>query len=333
MKFLMFSLFFSLVVILPVQVHYTGEYAWHRKGNGTDDMQSYVFTPQPPVLNQESRTLAGDGDDIEMPKTGYLWIYVVFVYLFSGYAIYLLITETTRIIGIRQNRLGSQSTITDRTFRLSGIPADLRSEEKIKEFIEDLGIGNVESVMVCRDWKELDDLVERRMRVLRKLEGAWTEHLGHRRDRRRRWSLSTRPSGPPRNTSDRDAEHEDEAGPLLSGDDTERNHVTPYSQPRPTTRIWFGFLNLESRKIDAIDYYEEKLRKLDDQIKMVRKKDFQPTPLAFVTMDTTASCVSVLAMVLLCLPSLTRCSKWRYKQYWTLRQCNYLQISPRLPLM
>ncbi len=68
----------------------------------------------------------------------------------------------------------------------------------------------------------------------------------------------------------------------------------PYSQARPTTRIWYGFLNLESRKIDAIDYYEEKLRKLDDQIKMVRKKEFQPTPLAFVTMDTTASCVSIL---------------------------------------
>lgn len=297
-KFLMFTLFFSLVVILPVQVHYTGEYAWHRKDNGTDDMQSYVFMPQTSVLSQGSRVLGGDDDDLEVPKTGFLWIYVVFVYLFSAYAIYLIVTETTKIIRIRQGLLGSQSTITDRTFRLSGIPPDLRSEEKIKGFLEDLGIGNVESVMVCRDWKELDDLVERRMSVLRKLEEAWTVHLGHRREQQRRGSLSTAQSAPPRHTHDGDDEYDTERGGLLADDDTERNHVMPYSQARPTTRIWYGFLNLESKKIDAIDYYEEKLRKLDDQIKMVRKKDFQPTPLAFVTMDTTASCVGILGLFL-----------------------------------
>ena len=297
-KFLMCTLFFSLVVILPVQVHYTGEYAWHRNDNGTDDLQSYVFTPQAPTVSQASRILASDGDDMEMPKTGFLWIYVVFVYLFSAFAIYLLITETTKIIRIRQDLLGNQSTITDRTFRLSGIPSDLRSEEKIKGFLEDLGIGNVESVMVCRDWKELDDLLERRMTVLRKLEEAWTIHLGHRREGRRRGSLSTARSGQPRHTSDGEDQHQYEHGNehdgLLGDDDTEQNHVMTFSQPRPTARIWYGFLNLQSRKIDAIDYYEEKLRKIDDQIKMVRKKDFQPTPLAFVTMDTTASCVSIL---------------------------------------
>lgn len=293
-KFLMVTLFFSLVVILPVQVHYTGEYAWHRNDNATDDLQSYVFTPKTPVKSQGSQILGGDGDDMEMPKTGFLWIYVVFVYVFSAYAIYLLITETTKIIRIRQDLLGNQTTITDRTFRLSGIPSDLRSEEKVKEFLEDLGIGKVESVMVCRDWKELDDLIERRMSVLRKLEEAWTVHLGHPREERRRGSLSTARSAPPRNTIDREDEDENEHGRLLGDDDTEQNHVMPYSQARPTTRIWHGFLNLESRKVDAIDYYEEKLRKLDDQIKMVRKKEFQPTPLAFVTMDTTASCVSIL---------------------------------------
>jgi hypothetical protein len=293
-KFLMLTLFFSLVVILPIQVHYTGEYVWHRKGNGTDNMQSYVFTPQTRVLNQGYRILGGDGDDMEVPQTSFLWVYVVFVYLFSAYAIYLLITETTKIIRIRQDLLGSQSTITDRTFRLSGIPPDLRSEEKIKGFLEDLGIGNVESVMVCRDWEELDGLIGRRTSVLRKLEEAWTEHLGHRRERRRRGSLSTAQSAPRIHTTDRENEDEDEHGRLLEDGDTEQDLVMPYSQARPTTRIWYGFLNLESRKIDAIDYYEEKLRKLDDQIKMVRKKEFQPTPLAFVTMDTTASCVSIL---------------------------------------
>ena len=331
-KFLIFTLFFSLVVILPVQVHYTGEFVWHRNDNGTEDLQSYVYTPQTPIRSRGSQVLGGDGDDIEIPRTGFLWVYVVFVYVFSAYAIYLLITETTKIIRIRQDLLGNQSTITDRTFRLSGIPSDLRSEEKIKEFLEDLGIGKVESVMVCRDWEELDNLLERRMNVLRKLEEALIVHRGNRREQRRRGSLSTAQSGPHGDITDGVDEHESEHSRLLDDDETEQAHVTPYSQERPTTRIWYGLLNLQNRKIDAIDYHEEKLRKLDDQIKMVRKKDFRPTPLAFVTMDTTASCVSSLACFC-CLPSLTSCSKWRYKRYWTHRQCSYLQISPRPLLM
>ncbi len=325
----MFTLFFSLVVILPVQVHYTGEYGWHHNSNGTDALQSYVSTTRTSVLNPRSSILATDEDDMESPRTGFLWIYVVFVYLFSGVAIYLLLVETKKVIRIRQDLLGSQSTITDRTIRLSGIPSDLRSEEKIKEFVEDLEIGKVESVMLCRNWKELDDLIATRMSVLRKLEEAWTVHLGYRRVERNLESLPIAQPSPPGPAADRD--DEDEHGLLLGGDRTEQSHVTPYARERPTTRIWYGFMNLESKKIDAIDYYEEKLRQLDDQIKTVRKKDFEPTPLAFVTMDSTATCVSTYDLLGLRLNMLTLCSKWRYKQYWTHRQCSY---SPTLlPLL
>ena len=330
-KFLMFTLFFSLVVILPVQVHYTGEYGWHHHDNGTDDAQSYVYIPKPTVLDQGSSMLATDGDGMGIPRTGFLWVYVVFVYLFSGFAMYLITTETIKIIRIRQDLLGSQSTITDRTIRLSGIPSNLRSEEKIKEFLEDLGIGKVESVMVCRNWKELDDLLERRMSVLRKLEEAWTVHLGHRRVERNLESLPIAQPAPPGPIIDRD--DDDEQGRLLDGDDTEQSHVTPYSRDRPKTRIWYGFLNLQSRTVDAIDYYEEKLRKLDDQIKMVRKKDFEPTPFAFVTMDTTASCVSTCFVYEMPFDGLTLCSKWQYKRYSTRRQCSYSQNSLQRPRM
>ena len=206
-------------------------------------------------------------------------MYLGFVYLFSGLAIYLIVNETKKIIRVRQDYLGSQSTLTDRTIRLSGIPKQLRSEDMIKETVENLDIGKVESVTLCRNWGELDDLISERKAVLRKLEAAWTIHLGYKRPTKASSShLSQERNG------------EDEESRLLDGNDHDQEHI--HAQDRPTKNIWYGFLNLQSRKIDAIDYYEERLRRLDEKITAAREKDFKPTPLAFVTLDSTAAAVS-----------------------------------------
>ena len=237
-------------------------------------------------------------------STDYLWMYLGFVYLFSGVAVYLIVQETRKIIRIRQDYLGSQSTITDRTIRLSGIPQQLRTEELIKETVENLDIGKVDSVTLCRNWGELDDLISERKLVLRNLETAWTTYLGYKR--------STKSST---SSSDRRTNGNDEESHLLDGHDSDREHV--YAQDRPMTRIWYGFLNLQSRKIDAIDYYEERLRKLDERIKSARGKEFKATPLAFVTLDSTAaavrSCPSWFAPRML-----IDISKWPFKQPWIL---------------
>ena len=49
-------------------------------------------------------------------------------------------------------------------------------------------------------------------------------------------------------------------------------------------------MNLQNRKVDAIDYYEGKLRKLDDQVIEARKMEHKATPVAFVTMDSIPAC-------------------------------------------
>ena len=220
----------------------------------------------------------------EIPPTDLmLWIYVVFVYVFSFLALYMIVTETKNVIRIRQDYLGSQSTVTDRTIRLSGIPEELRSEEMIKETIENLQIGKVESVLLCKDWKELDELVARRMSILRKLEEAWTVHLGQPKHGGNKVLL--RASGG-------NANHIDEFENLVDGNNNEQPHVDAATSDRPKTRIWHGLFGLQSLRIDAIDYYEEKLRKLDEQIKSSRNKVYKPTPLAFVTLDSTAAAVS-----------------------------------------
>ena len=281
-KYLAFVLFFSLTVIYPIHKNFgpndlvPTDPDGKNGTNGTDP--SLLFQHDVITLNFE------DGDKDKAESTGYLWIYVIFVYVFSAAAIYLIVKETERVIRVRQQYLSVHSTMTDRTFRLSGIPPHLRSEEKIKETIENLQIGKVESVTLCKKWKELDALIAERMSVLRQLEEAWTVHLGWTRSGRRLEPLQ-RPMS--RRQDEEEEEDANEESALLE----DQNHVTEVERARPTTRLWFGFLGLQSRKIDAIDYYEEKLRRLDERIKDARKKEYPPTPLAFVTLDSIAACV------------------------------------------
>ncbi|KAL9597414.1 MAG: hypothetical protein Q9219_005167 [cf. Caloplaca sp. 3 TL-2023] len=278
-RFLAITFFFALVIILPVNVHYMN-YSFP----SPKSPQQLDYSPNPErYLSTTSlvdvAVMVKENSKV-YPKS-LLWMYVVFTYLFSASAMYLLVTSTQKIIRVRQQYLGSQTTVTDRTIRLSGIPLELRDEDRIKETIENLEIGKVESVILCRNWKELDDLMAQRLVFLRKLEEAWTVHLGHSR------ALSTQASR--ERAHSRAAVRED--APLLQGvEDHEESHAMPYGQDRPKTRIWYGFMSLQNRQVDAIDYFEERLRRLDDQIKTIRKKDFEPTPLAFVTMDSVAAC-------------------------------------------
>ena len=47
--------------------------------------------------------------------------------------------------------------------------------------MESMEIGKVESVTLCCQWRELDMLIDERLRTLRNLEWAWTKHIGYKR--------------------------------------------------------------------------------------------------------------------------------------------------------
>lgn len=307
-KYIAITFFFSLVVLLPVHVHDTGDFGLPNPSTGNSTTAFGAYGNPSPILELAGSGKAAKGKD-RKPTDLMLWIYVVFVYLFSILALYLIITETKKVIRIRQDYLGSQSTVTDRTIRLSGIPENLRSEEMIKEAIENLQIGKVERVLLCKDWKELDDLVARRRSILRKLEEAWTVYLGQPKHGGNRVLLQA---------SGGNAHRVDEFEHLLDDDNNEQPHVDKAVADRPKTRIWHGFLGLQSRRIDAIDYYEEKLHKLDEKIQSSRKKVYKPTPLAFVTLDSTAAAVSSETRRIH--NSANVRSKWLYKLQWILSQ-------------
>ena len=221
-------------------------------------------------------------DNSFAPGMGYLWAYLVFTYFFSAVTVMFMTRETLKIVRVRQDYLGTQSTVTDRTFRLSGIPKDLRSEEKIKEFVEKLEFGQVESVSLCRDWEPLDKLVRQRKAVLHSLEEAWGKYLGEKPVP----PIQGQDVGGAGDAGNRVDEESGENGRLLAGSRT----AQPGERQRPRIRLWYGFLGLQSRQIDALDYHEEKLRRLDNQIREARKKAYPAADLAFVTMDSMSAC-------------------------------------------
>ena len=272
--------FFALVVLLPVNARFR-DFRWDNDDEEPNpDRLRGALPSEFGIFGKKDGS--NDGGKDRSIERAYLWSYVVFTYLFVALTLYSINWETVRIIRLRQNYLGSQSTVTDRTFRLTGIPISLRNEARLKALIEKLGMGTVETISLCCDWKELDDLVKERDRLLRSLEAAWAKYLR---------SQHTPNKNNQRQTRDGDAAEGDEESAensRLLAHNPDQPHVLQGERPQVTLRS--GLLGLRRRKVDAIDYYEEQLRRTDDKIIALRKEEFKPTDMAMVTMNSVASC-------------------------------------------
>lgn len=279
-------LFFALVVLLPMHTMLGATMSRGESSNHTDSSAHPLSPNSHDVGAKYAQTdlswAWGDDTPDTKEKWTFRWAYLVFTWFFSGLTVYFMNKETVKVLKIRQDYLGTQRTITDRTFRLVGIPEDLRTETKVKEFIENLEIGHVRSVTICREWYEIDALMAERQSTLRKLEDAWTSY------RARQPSLPPAQVNSHSDLAQTSRPNVNEEAPaserLLTGQD-----LNPMTR-RPTVRVRFGFLKLRSRVTDALDYYEEKLRRLDEKIVIARKQEYKPTNTAFVTMSTTAAC-------------------------------------------
>ncbi|KAK0624831.1 hypothetical protein B0T17DRAFT_590638 [Bombardia bombarda] len=284
--------FFAAFVLEPINIRYVKDKKFHT--DASDSLASPLFPFHSYATYRDYQHHTSEKDDNSFNRNmGYLWSYLVFTYFFTGLTLYFINRETYKVIRVRQDYLGTQSTITDRTFRVSGISKDLRSEKAIKALVQKLEIGKVESVTLCRNWKEIDDLFDERQAVLAKLEETWSVYLGQ-----KPLQLTQHLQQQDRGINEEEIEAFDqlpgqeavdeeaaENGRLLAG-----SSLYSSERERPQARFWYGFLRLQSRKTDAIDYYSEKLRKLDEKIVAARKKTYEPADLAFVTMDSIAAC-------------------------------------------
>lgn len=229
---------FSIAVLLPIHQAFDDD-SFPDLGPPTQPNSSTIYPGEPLLLPMKDKGKPDDG------SWNYLWAYLVFTWFFSLLTIYFMNAETFKVVKIRQDYLGTQSTVTDRTFRLTGIPKDLRAEDKIKDLVENLEIGHVRSVNLCRNWAEIDGLMVRRRDVLHKLEEAWSAY-------RSQESAVSRATTNHNTVRDEDGEgdQEEHGEPgedrlLLPGDS-----LRSLIWERPKIRLRFGFLKMRNRKIE-----------------------------------------------------------------------------------
>lgn len=154
------------------------------------------------------------------------------------------------------------------------LPPHLRSERALAEYFEAMDLS-VESVSVCREVQSLKRLLDRRTDALLKLEAAWVNYLGN-------------PS--------RAAPNDSMTGPLVdvenSAVEEQRGRLVVPNRKRPTLRPgWFA------RKVDALEYLEEKFKEADEAVKKRRLTGkFKATHAAFVTFEKMSSAVCSLAI-------------------------------------
>ncbi|CAL9738250.1 calcium permeable stress-gated cation channel 1 [Monosporozyma servazzii] len=315
-KLLSIYIIFSFGIISPVRYHFTGQY-----DDGSDDGFYHAYSRT--VANLSKRLVTSSRDDptdgIPENATVYLWLYVIFTYLFTFIAIYVLITQTKLVVSTRQSYLGRQNTITDRTIRLSGIPVELRDKQALKVRMEQLKIGKVSSITICREWNRLNRLYHYRNRILRQLELKYAEcpprlrsesifserYPMDRNSMPEEDNTSANRSSPTTQTytpSDAQTDNPITVETLLQ-QTAQNENSTPteaeieedniiYSQiqlkdTRPKMKI--GLWGIFGEEVDAIDYLEKELKATDTEILQARKHHYSATPTAFVTMDSVAN--------------------------------------------
>lgn len=315
-KLLSIYIIFSFGIISPVRYHFTGQY-----DDGSDDGFYHAYSRT--VANLSKRLVTSSRDDptdgIPENATVYLWLYVIFTYLFTFIAIHVLITQTKLVVSTRQSYLGRQNTITDRTIRLSGIPVELRDKQALKVRMEQLKIGKVSSITICREWNRLNRLYHYRNRILRQLELKYAECPPRLRSESifsERYPMDRNSIPEEDNTSTNRASSTTQTytpsdaqtdNPItvetLLQQTAQNENFTPseaaieednilYSQiqlkdTRPKMKI--GLWGVFGEEVDAIEYLEKELKATDTEILQARKHHYSATPTAFVTMDSVAN--------------------------------------------
>ncbi|KAJ3369054.1 hypothetical protein HDU91_000093 [Kappamyces sp. JEL0680] len=115
-------------------------------------------------------------DNIPFGDTAMLRIILVFCWIITFCAIGFLFSYYRGFISLKLQydeyalKRTRMSKIEMRTVMVFGVPRDLRSEINLSVYFENLGIGKVENVVLCRNWSLLQDAVQKRGMYLEELE-------------------------------------------------------------------------------------------------------------------------------------------------------------------
>lgn len=316
---------FALTIISPVRYKFTGRVDFP---DDSDDERDEVASAST-VAQWLVSFLKGTGlDDYE----SFLWMYTVFTYVFTFVVLYLLYRQTTKIVAMRQAYLGHQNSITDRTVKLSGIPPMLREEEALKRHINSLGVGEVDSIVIVKEWNMLNSLFRMRDRILRKLEVEWVEYF-EQNGLDSTHDLNTATLGRTHGDSfnmaspgfseavgenerlgspesavsavsavsaassviDQISEHLEEHA-TLGGSVSNLPLLADDAEVRPKFRK--GLLGLFGPEVDGINYYNEQLDVLDKEIRRSRMREYPPSSTALLTMKSVGQAQMLAQAVL-----------------------------------
>ncbi|KAL2887174.1 Calcium permeable stress-gated cation channel 1 [Ceratocystis lukuohia] len=122
--------FFALTVLLPINS------TMFPSGDGVAksklQVQTHSLWDESSVDNNRTVTQCTDLTHNDHPCVGgaklqiFTGSYLAFTYFFTFLTLYMVDRHTRCILHIRQDHLGTQSTITDRTFHITGIPRDAK---------------------------------------------------------------------------------------------------------------------------------------------------------------------------------------------------------------
>ncbi|RCK57584.1 Calcium permeable stress-gated cation channel 1 [Candida viswanathii] len=315
-KVLTICLVFALVVISPIRYKFTGRVD-HDYPDDDDNTNGTAIVRK--VLRETTRVAKG-GDDSGPAYQQFLWLYTIFTYVFTFVVVYFLFKTTNKIINMRQKYLGSQNSITDRTVKISGIPGLLRDEVALTRHIDNLNIGEVDSILIVREWQNLNKLFKIRRKILRRLEESWVEYFEKNGLVDKLDLLALHPQvGELYNIENRYTDDEIENN--YSDWATQANNITGSANTdegsdsiaassvdslnrllndelntRPSFKKgWFG---LFGPRVDAITYYSEKLEVIDKEIKRARTREYPATSNAFLTMKNVSQAQMLAQAVL-----------------------------------
>ncbi|KAG0947779.1 hypothetical protein G6F32_006052 [Rhizopus arrhizus] len=246
--------------------------------------------------------------------------YLVFAYFVTFVTFFFLTQSYYNYIYLHAKYLLNQSKqMVARSVIVTGIPEQLRTDQALSEYYNNLNIGSVESCYVVRNVHKLNQLIKQRASALKKLEEAYAKYWGNPcsipgYDPERilddvemyKKVLDQAENKKDESSDSSDNENGNTKAPLAIRL-TKRNTwkkamnttfiksmVEPLDQKkssrRPTVRT--GFLGLFGRKVDAIEHYTVLFDDLDRMTTDLRASpNYEMTNVAFVTFDHMSSAV------------------------------------------
>lgn len=217
-------------------------------------------------------------DNIQNAGSGYvLWLLLVFVWIICFITFVFVLRFYRSFIELKLHydefalTRTRMSKVEMRTCFLIGVPRDLRSEVDLTVYIENLGVGKVENVVLVRNWSQLQTAVQQRGVYLEKLEKLYT--LTERYP-----FLNTPPV-------------QDFFPVRVSDSEIIVQEIEKRFRNIPRPVHYTGFLGFFGERVDSLDYYCKLFREWDAKVQRLRKTPERSaaTHVAFVTFQSPMS--------------------------------------------